>query len=171
MIPGDIAGKVGRGWTEAGRDTLGELILRIWLTENGVAAEGARRATEGWGGDRLVLLRAPDGSLAVAMKTTWDTPDDALEFATSLLVATKTGGLDGRVLPPGRHPRRAGRDRRRRRRGPGGAAGLAAGYIASGAEIPSRASAFASEIRVASTRARRFAERSGSSGSTTRASR
>lgn len=93
-ITGDIAGKVGRGWTEAVRDTLGELILRVWLTEHGVADDGARRATEGWGGDRLVLLRAADGSLALAMKTTWDTPDDALEFATSLLVATTTGGLE-----------------------------------------------------------------------------
>lgn len=100
-IPGDIAGTVGRGWTEAVRDTLGELILRVWLTEHGVADDGARRATEGWGGDRLALLRAADGSLAVAMKTTWDTPDDALEFATSLLVATTTGGLEAEFFHRG----------------------------------------------------------------------
>ena len=99
-IPGGIAGKVGPGWTEAGRDTLGELILRIWLTENG-AAGGADRATEGWGGDRLVLLRGEDGSLAVALKTTWDTADDALEFATSLLVATETGGLEAEFFHRG----------------------------------------------------------------------
>ena len=45
------------------------------------------------------------------------------------------------------------------------------GYIDSGAEIPSRASALASVIRAASARASRAADRSGSSASTTRASR
>jgi hypothetical protein len=100
-IPNGIAGGVGPGWSEAARDTLGELILRIWLTEHGVSAEGARMATEGWGGDRLVLLRADDGSLAVALKTTWDSADEALEFATSLIVAQQNPGFNGEVFHRG----------------------------------------------------------------------
>ena len=45
------------------------------------------------------------------------------------------------------------------------------GYIASGAEMPSRASVLARVTCVARARASRAAERSGASGSTTRASR
>ena len=100
-IPSGIAGQVGEDWSETARDTLGELILRIWLTEYGVSAEGARRASEGWGGDRLVLLRADDGSLAIGLKTTWDTADDALEFATALLVADQDPGFAGEVFHRG----------------------------------------------------------------------
>ena len=101
-IPAGFAGLVGPGWSEAVRDTLGELILRVWLTQHNISAEGARRATEGWGGDRLVLLRGANGSLAVAMKTTWDTADDALEFATTLLVVSQDPGFNGEVVPPRR---------------------------------------------------------------------
>jgi hypothetical protein len=100
-IPNGIAGQVGDGWTEAVRDTLGELILRIWLTEHNVSPEGARMAAEGWGGDRLVLLRSDDGSVAIGLKTTWDTADDALEFATALLVADQDPAFNGEVFHRG----------------------------------------------------------------------
>lgn len=110
-IPNGLAGQVGAGWSEAARDTLGELILRIWLTEHGVEGPGmlrgcspdlpACRATEGWGGDRLVLLRADDGSMAVALKTTWDSDDDALEFAISARLALEDPGFDGEVFHRG----------------------------------------------------------------------
>ena len=96
-IPDGMAGLVGAGWSEAVRDTLGELILRIWLTEHGVEGPGmlqgcqpaipACRATDGWGGDRLVLLRSDDGSLAVALQTTWDTVGEAAEFAEAAAIA------------------------------------------------------------------------------------
>jgi len=48
-----------------------------------------------------VLLRSDDDSLAVALKTTWDSADDALEFATSVLVAMETGGLDAKSFHQG----------------------------------------------------------------------
>jgi hypothetical protein len=86
-FPGGFAGRVGSGWTELARDTLGELILRVWLTEHNVDAELAREAAAGWGGDRLVLLRSPDGSLAVALKTTWDSVAEAGEFAEAAAIA------------------------------------------------------------------------------------
>jgi hypothetical protein len=107
-IPNGIAGAVGTGWSEAVRDTLGELILRIWLTEHGVGGPGmlqgcqpnipACRATDGWGGDRLVLLRSDDGSLAVAMKTTWDSEADASEFAEAAAIAIADPRLDGELF-------------------------------------------------------------------------
>ena len=79
---------VGPGWTEAGEDTLGELILRIWLNEGGVSAAGAAAATAGWGGDRVALLRGPArGALSVVLHTEWDTAADADEFAAAATTA------------------------------------------------------------------------------------
>ena len=86
-IPSGIAGQVGDGWSEAARDTLGELILRIWLTEHNVDGQIAQDAAAGWGGDRLVMLRADGGSLAIALKTRWDSVADAAEFAQAAAIA------------------------------------------------------------------------------------
>jgi len=103
-IGAGIAGRLGAGWTEAGRDTLGELILRIWLEQHGVGpprtglfdppSRVAQEAAAGWGGDRLVLLRHDDGSVAVALSTTWDTAADAAEFADAAGRALDDRGFD-----------------------------------------------------------------------------
>lgn len=63
-------------------NTMGEFGINIWLKEE-VPADRARRASEGWDGDRYVVFRHatnPDihGYL---MFTTWDSSDDASEFA------------------------------------------------------------------------------------------
>ena len=107
-IAAGLAGRIGDGWSEAVRDTLGELILRTWLDEHGVGipttfplpapSEEALEAATGWGGDRLVLLRHADGSLAIAMSTTWDTADDAAEFAEAAETALTDPGLDGELF-------------------------------------------------------------------------
>lgn len=88
----EVAKALGAGWTAAGKDTLGEEILTIWLTENGVARPQAAAAADGWGGDRLVLLRGPDGALSIGLTTTWDTAADAGEFlaAASAAVARRS---------------------------------------------------------------------------------
>ena len=86
-IPAGVATALGSGWTAAGQDTLGELVLRIWLTEGGVARPEATVAAAGWGGDRLVILRGPDGAVGVGLITTWDTAADAAEFATAATAA------------------------------------------------------------------------------------
>jgi hypothetical protein len=80
VVPNDLAGKVGAGWTAAAQDTLGELILRIWLVEGGVPPATSRAAAAGWGGDRAVLLRGPNGAVCVGLGTAWDTAADATEF-------------------------------------------------------------------------------------------
>jgi hypothetical protein len=89
-IPAGIPGRLGAGWLDAGRDTLGELVLRIWLREGGVPVAEARTAAAGWGGDRLILLRGPDGAVAVGLLTTWDSASDAAEFADAAGVALAT---------------------------------------------------------------------------------
>lgn len=90
-----IAARVGSGWSDGGRDTLGELILDIWLREHGVTSQVARAATAGWGGDRLVLLRGPDGALGIGLATTWDTDADAAEFAAAAASALTDAGFEG----------------------------------------------------------------------------
>ena len=76
----DLATKLGSGWSEAARDTLGELTLRVWLNTGGVTAADAATAAAGWGGDRLVLFAGPGGATAIALETAWDTPADATAF-------------------------------------------------------------------------------------------
>ena len=107
-IDKDIAAQVGPGWTEAGRDTLGELILRVWLEEHGIGqprtgifdppSAAASAAVAGWGGDRLVLLRHDDGKVAVGMVTTWDTAADATEFAAAAERALDDPGFGGQLF-------------------------------------------------------------------------
>jgi hypothetical protein len=71
---------MGDGWTGTPEDTLGEFQLSVWLRENGAKALDASAAAAGWGGDRLAFLRGPDGAYALALRTAWDTAEDAEEF-------------------------------------------------------------------------------------------
>jgi hypothetical protein len=92
-LPAKLAATLGAGWSVAAQDTLGEEVIRIWL-EQVLSTPEAAVAAAGWGGDRLALLRGPNGAVAIALRTEWDTPADAAEF---LAAAVKTGtglGLD-----------------------------------------------------------------------------
>jgi len=92
-VPPGLAVRLGEGWAEAARDTLGELVLRVWLREGGLEAAAARVAAAGWGGDRLVLFRGPEGQVAVALLSEWDSPADAAEFADAAREAIAGLGL------------------------------------------------------------------------------
>ena len=98
----DVARALGDGWTVADEDTAGEFFLSVWLRERGATGPApepdgtpvpASGAAAGWGGDRTVLLTGPGDSYALVMATTWDTADDAAEFATASRSAVK--GLPG----------------------------------------------------------------------------
>ncbi len=93
----NVAGSLGAAWSEAGRDTLGELLLRTWLREGKVAATAARAAAAGWGGDRLALLRGPGGVISVGLVTEWDSAADADEFATAAITAAGSLSPGARV--------------------------------------------------------------------------
>ena len=86
-IPADVAKLVGAGWSAVGEDTLGELVLQIWLEQGGVSAAEAASAAAGWGGDRLVLLRGPNGAVSIGLVTVWDTSADAAEFVAAARTA------------------------------------------------------------------------------------
>jgi hypothetical protein len=91
-IPTGIPALLGTGWSEAGRDTLGEEYLRVWLGELG-ASQQAFAAAAGWGGDRLVLYEGPNGATQLVIVTAWDTATDADEFATALGVVSAAGKI------------------------------------------------------------------------------
>lgn len=83
-IPDGIAKRLGAGWSEVGQDTLGELLLRVWLKIGGQASSAAATATAGWGGDRLALYRGPNGETLVVLISTWDSIGDAQEFSGAI---------------------------------------------------------------------------------------
>lgn len=47
----------------------------------------ATKASEGWGGDRYMVVRRADGRLVATTATIWDTPADAKEFADAYLAS------------------------------------------------------------------------------------
>jgi hypothetical protein len=88
-IPSGLAKKLGSGWSEVGQDTLGEFLLRVWLKQGGVSNLDATEAAQGWGGDRLVLLRGPSGAVSVAFISAWDTAADAAGFQAAAATAAR----------------------------------------------------------------------------------
>ena len=88
------------GWSKVGADTLGELLLRIWLNEGGIGTAASSTATAGWGGDRLALLRGPGGAVSVFLLTGWDSAADAQEFAAAATTAVAKLAPGGRVVHP-----------------------------------------------------------------------
>jgi hypothetical protein len=66
----------GCGWTEAGRNVLGEMQIGVMLRRH-----GGKAAAEGWDGDRFAVFEGPDDRLGLAWLSTWDSEDDAREFA------------------------------------------------------------------------------------------
>ena len=99
-LPADLPTKLGQGWSKGLEDTLGEFQLKVWLDQVAAGSGGpsADAAAAGWGGDRVMLLDGPNGARAIALKTAWDTPADASEFAAAAnSVVAKLG--NGAVIP------------------------------------------------------------------------
>jgi len=84
----EIATALGTGWTDSYRQTMGEMLIDVWVREGVIPAATlpcfspavSDPAAAGWGGDRLVNLDGPDGSWAVYWATVWDSSTDAVEF-------------------------------------------------------------------------------------------
>jgi hypothetical protein len=102
-LPVDLAARVGSGWTLDAQDTLGELQLRVWLREGGLAGDVARLAADGWGGDRIALLAAPDGAGdVIVLVTEWDTARDARDFHAAAKQALDGFARGGSAVVDGR---------------------------------------------------------------------
>jgi hypothetical protein len=101
-LPGDLASRLGAGWSIGLQDTFGEHQLGVWISAAEVSAalpEPPPESVVGWGGDRMALLDGPDGAWAVVFKTEWDTAADAAEFETGVSPRVKTAAGPGQVLP------------------------------------------------------------------------
>ena len=66
----------GDGWAEVGRNVIGEMQLGVLLRRH-----GGKPIASGWDGDRFAVFEGKDGKLAVVWLSTWDTEDDAGDFA------------------------------------------------------------------------------------------
>ncbi len=84
-----ITSTLGTGWREATRNQMGEwytyLIFAYAVdTKARLDDATAKAAAAGWGGDEYVLLHNDTSNQTVfVMKTTWDTANDATEFASA----------------------------------------------------------------------------------------
>ena len=85
----DLATALGDGWREVSHNQMGEwytyLILARAADANARLDDTtAQNAAAGWGGDEYKLLHNDaTNSTAFMMKSIWDTPKDAEEFATA----------------------------------------------------------------------------------------
>jgi hypothetical protein len=67
--------KPGAPWKELGRNVLGELQISVMLGRSGP------KAAAGWDGDRYAVFEGPSKKLALVWLSTWDSEDEAREFA------------------------------------------------------------------------------------------
>jgi hypothetical protein len=88
--------KAGDGWKEVGRNVLGEMQTAILLRKH-----GGKTAAAGWDGDRYAVFEDAKQSLGLVWLSTWDTEDDAREFARGYVAyqTAKVGNLGAPANP------------------------------------------------------------------------
>ena len=99
----------GEGWSEVTRDLMGELGVEVMLRK-----QRGQRAAQGWDGDTCVVFEGPEQSLGVVWMTTWDSKEDAREFAAAY---ADYQGSDSASLRRCRRRRAIGRSSKRRMTG------------------------------------------------------
>ncbi|HLZ26010.1 MAG TPA: hypothetical protein VKV73_01660 [Chloroflexota bacterium] len=77
-LPDLSAGSLGDGWRKINSNVLGELDIRLILSQLTDSSHGVR-GSGGWSGDRWELLEKA-GRQALVIESVWDTPDDANNF-------------------------------------------------------------------------------------------
>jgi len=83
----------GEGWTEVGRNVVGEMQLGVMLRRH-----GGKAAVTGWDGDHFAVFEAPGNRLGLVWLTTWDREADAQKFAKHY--ATYQSSKMETTLPP-----------------------------------------------------------------------
>ena len=89
----DLASGLGESWRVSDEGVMGELLVTIYLATF-VGARNALVAGEGWGGDRFTLLKDDADRSLMAIRSSWDTEADALEFFQTY-IALVEGGAHG----------------------------------------------------------------------------
>jgi hypothetical protein len=96
-LPKNLATTLGAGWSLLGEDTLGEELIRAWLTAVGVDPATAGTAAGGWSGDRVAILAGPNGQLALALVTQWTSAAEMQQFS-STVAGLGSKGPGGQVV-------------------------------------------------------------------------
>jgi hypothetical protein len=92
----DLGGVLGPEWTTLDVDTMGEFQISVLLGDDVLSDEQVERGSEGWGGDTYTVAANADDEVVVAWQSTWDSDDDAEQFANVLAVReTKRFDADG----------------------------------------------------------------------------
>ena len=86
-LPDLEAGGLGPGWRTIKSNVLGELDLRLILTQLTDSTRGVRGAS-GWAGDRWQLLEK-DGRQALVIKSVWDSDNEARTFLETFGLAMR----------------------------------------------------------------------------------
>ena len=86
-LPDLAAGSLGPGWRQIKSNVLGELDLRLVLSQLTDSTRGVRGAS-GWAGDRWQLLEK-DGRPALVIKSVWDSDNEARTFLETFGLAMK----------------------------------------------------------------------------------
>jgi hypothetical protein len=85
----DLLSALGSGWREVSHNKMGEwydyLILARGVNASARQSEStAQEAAAGWGGDDYIVFHQDaDNQTVFVMKTVWDTPNDATQFAST----------------------------------------------------------------------------------------
>ena len=95
----DLSHVLGEGWQHIDQDTMGEFVISLMLDESELSDEQVELAAAGWGGDAYAVMAAGD-DVAIVWNTTWDSEDDAGEFARAMVVR-EGQRLDGEVSTEG----------------------------------------------------------------------
>ena len=173
-FPADLAKRLGTGWSVACRT---RSVSSSSASGSSQPARSRRRrprprppagAAIGWLSSTTAIAWRP------SIDTRWDTPADADEFADAATTTLHALDPDFQLIHLVGSDRVTCSSATARRSGPWRARSASRGsrpYICSGAEIPSSPRALARVVFAAATRASRAADRSGSAGSTTLASR
>jgi hypothetical protein len=78
----DARSLLGEGYELVVEDTLGELELSVYFG-TGAREAAARRAADGWSGDRVYVFRGAAGALSAVWITSWDDERHATEAETA----------------------------------------------------------------------------------------
>jgi len=81
----DVAALLGAGWEALDVDTMGEFQVSVMLDDSDLSDQQVEEAAAGWGGDSYTVAASGD-DVVVAWQSTWDSDDDAEQFAKALAV-------------------------------------------------------------------------------------
>jgi hypothetical protein len=90
----DLGAALGDTWQESDTGVMGELLTGIYLGTF-TSEDTAELASEGWGGDRYIVLKDDQDRRLATMLYSWDSEQDAAEFFQAYLefVEVKSEGL------------------------------------------------------------------------------